>query len=593
MSRKTKSRPNPNKERRLLIQKIVGPAFIVAAALLAIWPMLQKGPSYGADFSFHFVSWLDAQQSQLSGIPYPHWATSPNFSAGEPRFVFYPPLVWMAGAFLGLLLPWGKVSIALAFLLLAGTGFAHRALALEILEDGPATLAGCASIFLGNLLVDLYMRSDYAELTGGIWIPLLLLFLLRVPRSSGTVLMRSIACVVPLALVIAGIWLTNGPLGIMASYLLIAVSIVSAALHKSWVPAVRAALSFALGLGMASVYLLPAVWERGWTNLSAAISQREYVVENGWLLTRHTDSTWALYDTTLVIHSWLTIIMFSVSSAALLITWKRGIMKSRRAWWTSIALIPVAVLLLQFPISEPIWKWLPALRFLQFPWRWLVVMLSPLAVSFAAAVWIAPLRGRVPILAGCGLLFFFISGGAWGVCYQDGRDIEAAIRWAVQDGGIWGKPEYSPPGIRHPLVDRDTAKNCEVDSLAKSTGDPTRDLAAPEIPRQMCVGAFSEVENRPERKVFMGIADHDGFLILNLRSYPAWQVRVNGQLVRADTEPRYGLLAVPILRGPVNVDADWTTTNDVWAGRALSALSILLLTLVFVLERKATAVRLK
>ena len=152
MSRKTKSRGKPEKYSRHFRQ-FAGPIVILVAAALAVWPLVMIGPSCGPDFSFHLVSWIEAQRSFLHGILYPHWASGPNFGAGEPRFVFYPPLTWMAGALLGLIVPWPVVSTVLAYLLLAATGLANRALARQMMADGPATLAGCASIFLGNMLV--------------------------------------------------------------------------------------------------------------------------------------------------------------------------------------------------------------------------------------------------------------------------------------------------------------------------------------------------------------------------------------------------------------------------------------------------------
>ena len=47
------------------------------------------------------------------GVAYPHWAASANYGAGEPRFVFYPPLSWMLGALLGLVMPWTWTPLAL------------------------------------------------------------------------------------------------------------------------------------------------------------------------------------------------------------------------------------------------------------------------------------------------------------------------------------------------------------------------------------------------------------------------------------------------------------------------------------------------
>lgn len=588
MSRKTKSHRTREESRRSLT-RFAGPLVILAAATLAVWPLVQMGPSCGADFSFHFLSWIEAQRSILAGILYPHWASGPNFGAGEPRFVFYPPFTWMAGALLGTVMPWSLVSVALAYLLLAATGFATRALARQKVSEGPATLAGCASIFLGNMLVDIYSRGDYGELSGGFLIPLLLLFQLRKRASGGTRLRAALDGVALLALVVAGIWMTNGPLGIMASYLLAATALATAGMEKSWLPIARAALASALGAALAAIYLVPAIWEHSWANFEAAISQREYVVENGWLFHSHTDPGWTRYDTTVDLHSWLAVMMCGIAAVMLLVLWRRGMLRANQAWWISLALIPLAVLFMQLPVSEPLWKALPGLRFLQFPWRWLVLMNTPVAVFFAAAVWVTPLRGRVPILAGCGLLFFLISGGTWGVCFQDCHGA-AAILSVEQTNGLPGKPEYAPPGIRHGLVDPNVPADCEVSSLEDATVpsdlDRTQDGRAP-----ACVGKFSRVADLPEHKTVTGTADRAGFLILRLRSFPAWRVTVNGRVVSAKREENYGLMAVPVSQGPVVVTVDWATTPDIWAGRWLSLLALTTIVGLWVAERSLTLPR--
>lgn len=95
--------------------KLVSPAIVLLAAAIAIWPLLVNGPTCGGDFYFHFVSWFEARRSMLQGILYPHWANSPNFGFGEPRFVFYPPLTWMMGALMGLVLSAKGVSLVYCF----------------------------------------------------------------------------------------------------------------------------------------------------------------------------------------------------------------------------------------------------------------------------------------------------------------------------------------------------------------------------------------------------------------------------------------------------------------------------------------------
>ena len=163
---------------------------ILIAALVAALPLLH-GLAAGDDFQFHLLSWLDAQQAWKHGIPYPHWAASANYGAGEPRFLFYPPLTWMLGAALGLVLPWKLVPAVMVFVLLAATGFAARALAREALPEAQSTLAGCVAVLSGYALYTAYARAAFAELAGGFWIPLLLLLALRDRKPDATDWLRA------------------------------------------------------------------------------------------------------------------------------------------------------------------------------------------------------------------------------------------------------------------------------------------------------------------------------------------------------------------------------------------------------------------
>ena len=79
-----------------------------------------------------------------------------------------------------------------------------------------------------------------------------------------------------------------------------------------------------------------------------------------------------------------------------------------------------------------------------------------------------------------------------------------------------------------------------------------------------------------------------GYLILRLRTYPAWRVTVNGQPATGLPARSDGLMAVPIPQGPVILDVDWTTTPDVIAGRSVSVVALLGLIALGLLENKLT-----
>ena len=585
MRRKNQEQP------RLPGRKFLGSAVIVLAAAVAIWPQMVHGPTCNSDFYFHFVSWSDAQRSIVQGILYPHWANSPNFGFGEPRFVFYPPLSWMAGALLGMVLPWKTVAVALAFLLLAGTGLANRVLAREMMEDGPATLAGCAAIFLGRSISDVSLRCDYAELTGGFWIPFLLMFLLRRRNLSGGMWQQAFdGSAAPLALVIAGIWLSNGPLGIEADYLAAAIALLSAVLEKSWAPMVRATCGVTLGMGLTGFYLIPAFWERRWANFQEAVTRPGFLIENSWLFGRHADPALARHDATLFKISVIGAAMFAVTVISMLVAWRRGTLPRERRWRIPLVIIPFAVFILLTPVSLPIWNWLPQLRFLQFPWRWLLVMQTPLAIFFASAVWVVPLRRRNAILAACALLFFAVGTATWAFSFSDCRVFDSGLKDWEEKGGAYGKPEYSPAGAQYQLVVPDIPSNCVIRNLSdleNISGEPGETLNAVQAESQnICTGDFREHLNLPELKGFSGVANQAGYLVLRLRSFPAWRVKVNGHVTGAMAEPGHGLLAVPVTPGPVDVVVRWRTTPDVVAGRWVSVLAILLLIALYVGERR-------
>jgi hypothetical protein len=67
---------------------------------------------------------------------------------------------------------------------------------------------------------------------------------------------------------------------------------------------------------------------------------------------------------------------------------------------------------------------------------------------------------------------------------------------------------------------------------------------------------------------------------------------VNGRPLDDLPKRNDGLMAVPVPQGPVDLTVDWTTTADVLAGRWLSALALLLLTALCLLERKLSQPRL-
>jgi hypothetical protein len=79
---------------------------------------------------------------------------------------------------------------------------------------------------------------------------------------------------------------------------------------------------------------------------------------------------------------------------------------------------------------------------------------------------------------------------------------------------------------------------------------------------------------------------HAGFLVLRLRTYPAWRVRVNGEPIAAMPSRQDGLMVVPVPSGRVDLAADWNTTRDVLVGWLVTAAALVSITFLWLRDRR-------
>ena len=167
--------------RRLLATP--GSLLVPLAALVLTGPRL-RGISCGHDFDFHLVSWLEVRRSWAEGVLYPHWAQSPNWGAGEPRLVFYPPVTWLLGAILSYGIAWNDVAAALTLIALVATGYGTLALARKFLSPARSALAGVLATTAPYVLFTAYERTAFGELLAAAFLPVILLLAWHKPPAN-------------------------------------------------------------------------------------------------------------------------------------------------------------------------------------------------------------------------------------------------------------------------------------------------------------------------------------------------------------------------------------------------------------------------
>jgi 6-pyruvoyl-tetrahydropterin synthase related domain len=538
-------------------------SLVASAAIVAAGTLIVRGNSCGHDFDFHLLSWMEVARAWHAGLLYPHWVQEANFGAGEPRLMFYPPASWLLGGLLGTISGWHAAPVLFVLLALVGAGGSMYLLAREWANPAIATFAACVYLANPYAMFVAYERSALGELLAGAWLPLMVLFALRTRLS-----------IAPLGLSVAALWLTNSPAAVMGSYLLAILALgMWIAEGRLW-PALRAAGGMALGLGLAAFYIVPAAFEQRWVQINRAIMPGMRVEDS--FLFAHTGD--AFHDQVLRTASWILVGEFAVAFFAAYFAWKRQPGVPARMALTAV--LPI-ILLLQLPISEPLWTHAPHLKFLQFPWRWL------LALSLVACVLMAMALKRVPVVLPILLVAMAIGGGLLFFQPCDDEDAVSAQVAAFRLGqGTEGTDEYTPIGADNASIQQ----HLPLVRVLRGAQDDTADSTLGDNPEWKPGDAGSAIVDarRPDGEHWLVriTTPERGYAVLRLMDYPSWRVTVDGKPAPGRPIREDGLMAVPLMPGSHKIEVRWFATQDVIAGRELSSIALLALAIVAVLERR-------
>jgi hypothetical protein len=542
--------------------------FFLLLSILLVLPFSWLGTASGHDFEFHAANWFDVAYQWKQGTLYPRWTSWTNHGFGEPRFIFYPPLSWVLGAALTILLPGPAVPVVYIVLLQTFAGLCAYALLRNLASRRAAILGAAFYAINPNALLITYMRSDFAEQLACAFFPLLLLAALRLAGLLGDSHSRS--STVLFAVPFAAVWLSNAPAGVIASYSMALLFGCVALFERSWRPLLWGGGGLALGLGLTSFYLLPAAYEQRWVNIGQALSAGLVPVQN-FLFTEGNDPE----------HTWFNWIA-SICAVSLMLVLGLTALASRRfsavstrserqrATSMALLLLGTAASLLTLRVTVPLWTYLPKLRFVQFPWR--AMSIIALVAAYFLALTVERPRGwlsfAVLLALSVPLAGFEVTNTWWD------DDEMPTLRGAVTSGsGFDGTDEYDPLGDDHfdlpaeaPLV-RILAPGDEEDSPAPKAN-------------------VSILRWSPEHKEIRVDSATPGRVALRLLDYPAWRVELNGKRISPEHLDNSAQMVIPVEPGTSDIRVDFERTADRKLGLLLSTLSALLAAFLLASRRR-------
>ena len=334
-----------------------GLVFIVS--LISVLFGLLNYPVIGHDAYVH-LNWLD-QFPRLfdQGIFYPRWLPDSFGGFGSPTFYFYAPLVyWIAGLlyFIGVHSP-----STLYQTIQLGFSIASVFTAYILLRqmDGSrlrSLLGALVYSFLAYRFCDVYVRNALTEHAA---LAFLALIFLRFPDRLRSIAAYTIGWI--------GLLLTNLPIAYIS---VISVTVVLLA-QRNYRKIPLQTISLVIAIAVSAIYLFPAFALRG------LVHQRHLFD----LPMRASQFGFALLDLFQSHFDWLRILSVATIIAALLpLLKKEGVRGWSRNGWRWLIAVTV---FLQIPfISAPIWHSFPGMPFVQFSWRWNVVLLLALSAIF-------------------------------------------------------------------------------------------------------------------------------------------------------------------------------------------------------------------
>ncbi|MFC3070299.1 integral membrane-like protein [Phenylobacterium soli] len=373
---------------------------LVATALMA--PLLIAGAN-GLDSGAYNYTWTRQFAEGLArGELYPRWLPGSFRGLGSPAFFFYPPLAFYLAGGLDLLgLPtWQAINVA-ALLGLAASG---AAMWLWLRDKTPhALLWACLYMAAPYHLTDIYVRAALAESYAFAWLPLIALGMEGRPRL--------------LAIAYAGLILTHLPTAVLASLFLIAPMLTRLTMRQL----AGAAVAGTIGLGLAAIYLAPALTLQGHISTdqlgNIALPPDRATLWSGAIAPQH-----------LAIVAALT----ALAGATLWTARRRG-----QPWL--FAAIALAALAMAAGLVPVLWR-APVLRQVQFPFRALAIAEFAVVTALALA---PPPRAWLRLGVGLAVIAWTASATYAAILVPAANAPQRlkAIERTLQDA-----PEYMPPG---------------------------------------------------------------------------------------------------------------------------------------------------
>ena len=349
---------------------------MIIVSVLILTPALIYGVPSNRDLFNHFRFALPFYDSLRLGHLYPAWLAESNFGYGDPSFRFYPPALYyllaLARALTG---NWYAATLLTFVLLSVLAGFGMYFWTRSILPAASSMWAAVFYTLAPYHVNQLYQSFMIAEYAGAAVLPFAFCFVERVCRH------RRRRDVAGLAATYAVLVLTHLPLAVIGSIALLLYALVRIDKLHRIATVKQLAAATVLGLAASAVYWTRVIMELRWIGINNVAPDASVDYRLNFLFSTFSPDNFNVWWMNIL--TGLTFLLF-VPALVFLVRGARRELSSHQL--RPVAMLALLSLFMAVPLSYPLWKILPPLQQIQFPWRWLTVFSMAGSVLAAATV---------------------------------------------------------------------------------------------------------------------------------------------------------------------------------------------------------------
>lgn len=498
---------------------------------LVVWPTFLPG------YFFHHddlqVMRIFEMRRCFADLQIPcRWVPDMGFGNGFPLFNYYSVLPYYIGALLSYILGYLGAAKALFSIPLVLGGIFMYLLGKELWGRIPGFLVGLLYLFAPYKALDAYVRGAVAESFALSLIPLVFYSFLKLIKDKQPIF----KIITPLSL--AAFLLSHNLMTMMFLPVLL-VWVGYFLYQEKFVHFKAALLSFVLGIGLASFFIIPAYFEQNLVQINTLFTgSMDFRGHYATAYQLFLDRSWEYGSS----------IFGPQDTISFQLGWPY--------WWLAVLALPVTLYLYKkrypqlilwvivialfwgaaFMVHERslfVWEKLTPLRFMQFPWRFL--SLAIFSSSLIGGMLLGLLKGKWQLLT------LVVVGG-----------LTITLNWAYfkpKDFYPWMKDEDKLVGTLWEIQQQAGI----LDYLPRSSEEPKG--PRPERPEVISgkakVGVFF---NRTNNFHFDLEVVQNANIEIPVFDFPNWQVNVNGQPFSHSRENRLGRIRLDLPPGDYQIE---------------------------------------